>query len=268
LLAASPVAAQEIPAAPRRHFDDRAGLVSAATAAGLDARLRDFETRSGRQVFVAIFPSLPSPSLEDFTARTAQAWRIGRKGLDDGAVLFAFVAERRLRLEVGYGLEDRIPDAIARRIVDEQIAPLLRAGRADAAFEAGVAAILAAAEAEPPTGALEIPPAPPEPSAIGIVFDAIARIAGYQLAGLPVGLAFLVVAFPTLTSPVLRFLPIRRRLKRGEPLPRAWLVESGILLWLILSNVRSSGGRSYGGSSSSSRGGGGRFGGGGASGSW
>jgi uncharacterized protein len=243
--------------------------------------LREFEARTGRQVFVSIFPALPSPSLEDFTVRTAQAWRIGRKGLDDGAVLFAFVAERKLRVEVGYGLEDRIPDAIARRILAEHVAPPLGAGQPDAAFTAGVEALLAAAEGRPlpgaaapgpgveptPPVAVAIPEAPPEPGAVGIVVDAIGRIARYQLAGLPVGLAFLVLAFPTLTSPILRFLPIRRRVKRGELLPRAWLVESGILLWLILSNIRSSGGSSYGGRSSSS-GGGGRFGGGGASGSW
>ncbi len=232
-------------------------------------------------MFVAIFPKLPSASLEDFTVRTAAAWRIGRKGLDDGVILFAFVEERQLRIEVGYGLEDRIPDAIAKRILEEHITPYLREGQADAGFAAGVEAILAAAEGQPlpataatpaaapvPVPATGLPEGLPELGPFGEVMQAILRIAHYQLGGLPVGLAFLVVAFPTLTSPILRFLPIRRRVKRGEPLPKAWLVESGILLWLILSNIRTSrgGGSSYGGSSSS--GGGGRFGGGGASGSW
>ncbi len=206
---------------------------------------------------------------------------MGRKGLDDGLILFAFVRERKLRIEVGYGLEDRIPDAIAKRILAEHLTPGLAAGNVDAAFGAGVEAILAVAEghALPSPGApvaptspaptpFEIPPAPPEPSWIGIVFDAVGEMARYQVGGLPVGIGFLVVAFPLLSSPLLRFLPMRRRLRAGEPLPKAWLIESGILLWLILSNVRSSrsGGRSYGGTSSS--GGGGRFGGGGASGSW
>ncbi len=235
-------------------------------------------------MFVAIFSKLPSLSLEDFSVRTAQAWRIGRKGLDDGVILFAFVTERQLRIEVGYGLEDRIPDAIAKRILEEHIAPHLREGHVDAGFEAGVLAILAAAEGQPlpgeaspgppveptPSVAVEVPEPQPEPSVIARVFQAISNIAHFQVAGLPVGLAFLVCAFPTLSSPILRLYPIRRRVKQGQPLPKAWLIESGILLWLILSNIqasRRSGGSSYGGSSSSS-GGGGRFGGGGASGSW
>jgi uncharacterized protein len=258
--------------------------VSAARAARLDERLLAYEERSGRQVYVSIFPELPSASLEDFCIRTASAWRVGRKGLDDGAILFAFVRQRQLRIEVGYGLEDRIPDAIAKRILEELVAPRLAAGDVDGGFEAGVAAILAAAEGRglpssgpPSAGApsppeatpLAVPPAPPEPSSLGIVVDAIADIARREVAGLPAGLAFLIVAFPMLTSPLLRFFPIRRRLREGEPLPRAWLIESGILLWLILSNLRSGrGGSSYGGRSSSSSGGGGRFGGGGASGSW
>lgn len=369
--------------------------------------------------------------------RTAQAWRIGRKGLDDGAILFVFVQDRKLRIEVGYGLEGQIPDAIAKRIIDDRIAPLLKAGQPDAALTAGIDALLAAARGQPlpgptpagddvpmpdvegfhdyagvvpvtavaaieerlahikeasscrlavailggspsrfsagytdaqlfvtrsffrarprpegaddaahlreleaspsahlmvfvaerrplqplagyygsgsclaeaagralldaellprfpsdpggalqvaldlypraqkgewtpPTPAPEIAPPAPEPGALDVVIEAVKGIATYEIAGLPVGLVFLVLALPTLTSPVLRFLPIRRRVKRGEPVPKAWIIESAILLWIIVSNIsssRSSGGQSYGGSSSS--GGGGRFGGGGASGSW
>jgi uncharacterized membrane protein YgcG len=121
----------------------------------------------------------------------------------------------------------------------------------------------------PPTPAPEMAGEPREPTPLDAVFQALARIASYQVAGLPVGLGFLILAFPTLTSPILRFLPIRRRVKRGEPLPKAWLIESAILLWIVASNLGSSrsGGRSYGGGGSSG-GGGGRFGGGGASGSW
>jgi uncharacterized protein len=158
---ASPVTAVEVtPSFPTRHFDDRAGVVSPAVAARLDDRLRAFETRTGHAVYVSIFPKLPSASLEEFTVRTATAWRIGRKGLDDGVILFAFVADRKLRIEVGYGLEADIPDAVAHRILEERITPELKAGRTDAAFEAGVTAILAAAEGKPlptPSGAGERP---------------------------------------------------------------------------------------------------------------
>lgn len=280
----SAAAADVVPPFPTRHLDDRAGLVSPAVAARLDARLRDFETRTGHAVYVSIFAKLPSASLEDFTIRTATVWRVGRKGLDDGVILFAFVADRKLRLEVGYGLEAVIPDAIAHRILEEHVTPGLKAGHPDAAFEDGVAALLAAAEGRPlPTNAESNqddvrPPSPtpepsPEPRALGrldSIFAAVTSIASFKVLGLPVGLAFLIVAFPLSTSPVLRFLPIRRRFKRGEALPRAWLIESMILLWIIVSNVGSSrsGGSTTSSGRSSSSGGGGRFGGGGASGSW
>ena len=287
-MATAVTAAEVTPSFPARHFDDRAGFVSPAVAARLDDRLREFETRTGHAVYVSIFPKLPSASLEDFTVRTATAWRIGRKGLDDGVILFAFVADRKLRIEVGYGLEGDIPDAVAHRILQDTVTPELKAGRTDAAFEAGVDAILAAAEGKPlspavaasaepgpvapPTPETEASPEgpPPVPSRLDSVIDVVKAIAFFRFLGLPVGLAFLVMAVPLSTSPLLRFFPIRRRVQRGEALPRAWVIESLILLWLIVSNLGSSrsGGSTTSSGGSSSGGGGGSFGGGGASGSW
>jgi uncharacterized protein len=95
-------------------------------------------------------PELAGPSLEDFTARTAQAWRVGREDRDNGAVLFVFAQDRKLRLEVGYGLEDRIPDATAKRIIEDVIVPHFRAGDPAGGLTAGVGAILAAARGEAP----------------------------------------------------------------------------------------------------------------------
>jgi uncharacterized protein len=283
-LATAVTAVEVTPSFPARHFDDRAGFVSRAAAARLDDRLRDFETRTGHAVYVSIFPKLPSVSLEEFTVRTATAWRIGRKGLDDGVILFAFVADRKLRIEVGYGLEADIPDAVAHRILEERITPELRAGRTDAAFEAGVDAIVAAAEGRPLPAASGEPqptvapvpetrdqqPPAPEAGRLDSFIEMVKAIAFFRFLDLPVGFVFLVMAVPFSTSPVLRFLPIRRRFKRGESLPRAWAVESLILLWLIASNIGSSrgGGSTTSSGGSSSGGGGGRFGGGGASGSW
>jgi uncharacterized protein len=82
---------------------------------------------------------------------------VGRKELDNGAVLFVFVEDRKLRLEVGYGLEDKIPDVTAKRIIEDVIVPRFRAGDAAAGFEAGIDAILAAARGEPPPAAAEAP---------------------------------------------------------------------------------------------------------------
>ena len=77
---------------------------------------------------MAVFPKLSSPSLEDFTIRVAESWRVGRSELDNGAILFLFVEDRAMRIEVGYGLEGALPDALARRILDEQVVPLFRQG--------------------------------------------------------------------------------------------------------------------------------------------
>jgi uncharacterized protein len=282
---ATAAGAEVAPPFPARHFDDRAGMVSPATAAQLDERLRAFEARTGHAVYVSIFPKLPSPSLEDFTVRTATAWRVGRKGLDDGVILFAFAADRRLRLEVGYGLEAVVPDAIAKRILEDHLAPGLKAGRPDAAFEAGVNALLAAAEGRPlpspgagpeqgetPSPVASEAPAPGdlEPGRLDRAIEVVSRIAHFNVLGLPVGLIFLAAGVPFSTSPLLRFLPIRRRVKRGQAWPKAWAIESLILLWIIVSNLGSGrgGGSTTSGGGSSSGGGGGRFGGGGASGSW
>jgi uncharacterized protein len=151
---AASAGAQELPPPPRAYFNDGAGFVSPERARALDEKLRRFDQETGSQVVVAIFPKLPSASLEDFTVRTAQAWRVGRKELDNGAVLFVFVQDRKLRLEVGYGLEDNIPDVTAKRIIEDVVVPRLRGGDPAGGLEAGIDAILAAARGE----------APPEPA--------------------------------------------------------------------------------------------------------
>ncbi len=113
---------------PAAYFNDYAGLVSAADAQRLDARLRQFAEATSTQVVVAVFKSLPSPSLEDFTVRTAESWRVGRKDWDNGAVLFVFVDDRKMRIETGYGLEGALPDQLAARILDNEVRPRFRAG--------------------------------------------------------------------------------------------------------------------------------------------
>ena len=97
---------------------------------------------------VAVFPELPSPSLEDFTVRTAQAWKVGRKELDNGAVLFVFVKDRKMRIEVGYGLEGALPDVTAKRIIEDTIGPHFREGQFAAGLDAGVDAMMAATRGE------------------------------------------------------------------------------------------------------------------------
>jgi uncharacterized protein len=146
--AAGAVAEERLPPPPTSYFNDYAGLVSQADAARLEAKLRDFEKQTSNQVVVAVFPELPSPSLEDFTNRTAESWKAGRKELDNGAVFFVFVRDRKLRIETGYGLEGALPDAIASRILNEEVVPRFRTGDWAGGIEAGVDAIIAATKGE------------------------------------------------------------------------------------------------------------------------
>ncbi len=142
-------AAETIPPAPRDHFNDYAGVVSATTARALNARLAEHERATSSQIVVAIYPRMASDSsVEDYTVRVAQAWGVGQKKRDNGAVLFAFMQERQLYLQVGYGLEGAIPDVLAKRIIEDEIVPRMRAGTPDAAFSSGVDAILAATRGE------------------------------------------------------------------------------------------------------------------------
>ncbi len=136
-------ATEVIPPPPERHFNDYAGLVRADTAGSLDQRLDEFERATSNQVIVAIFPKMESDSsVEDYTVRVAQSWHAGLKGKDNGAVLFIFAQSHQIYLQVGYGLEPVIPDALARRIIDNDIAPYFKSGNYDAGVTNGVTAIL------------------------------------------------------------------------------------------------------------------------------
>lgn len=130
-----------VPAAPGGRVSDYAGLLAPAARARLEARLAEREGATGVQMAIAIFAGLEGESLEDFSIRLAQRWRIGRKGLDDGAILLVFVRERKTRLEVGYGLETRLPDSVAAAILRETLAPHFRAQRYAAGLEAAVDAV-------------------------------------------------------------------------------------------------------------------------------
>ncbi len=142
-------ASEAIPPAPAAHFNDYASLVSAGTASALDAKLDQFERATSTQIVVAIFPKLESDSsIEDYTVRVAQAWHAGIKGKDNGAVLFIFAQSHQVYLQVGYGLEGAIPDAVAKRIIADEMVPSFRRGDYDGGVTAGVDAIMAASRGE------------------------------------------------------------------------------------------------------------------------
>src|SRR5215472_648319 len=143
------VAAEVIPPAPAQYFNDYAHVVSSQMAAQLNQSLEAFERSTSDQIVVAVFPKMQSDSsIEDYTVRVARAWGVGQKGRNNGAVLFVFIQDHKMYLQVGYGLEGVLPDALGKRIIAEQITPRFRAGDYDGGLSAGVQAILGAVKGE------------------------------------------------------------------------------------------------------------------------
>jgi uncharacterized protein len=133
----------------RGRVNDYAKLLSPERAAlALEAQLEKFEQETGHQIAVLTIPSLEGDSLEDFSIRVAETWKIGKKGFDNGAILLVARDDRKLRIEVGYGLEGVLPDAIASRIIREVITPRFRSGDYTGGIEAGVDSILKVAKGE------------------------------------------------------------------------------------------------------------------------
>jgi len=143
------LAAEVIPPAPAAYFNDYAGVVSGGTAARLNHTLEDFERQNSDQIVVAVYPTLQSDSdLADYCVRVFRSWGVGQKAKNNGAILFVFVKDHKLFLQTGYGLEGVLPDALCKRIIDEQITPRFKAGDFDGGLSAGVTAILAATKGE------------------------------------------------------------------------------------------------------------------------
>jgi uncharacterized protein len=128
---------------PTQRVNDYAGLLPADARGRLESKLTQREAATGAQMVIAIFPSLEGESLEDFGIRLAERWRVGQKSLDNGVILVVFVKERRVRLEVGYGLEPVLTDAVASQIIRETIAPRFREQRYAAGLERAVDAVYA-----------------------------------------------------------------------------------------------------------------------------
>ncbi len=149
-LLASTAAALDVPPVPDHYFTDYSGVVPDPRAAEAEARLAAIERSTGHQVIAVIFRSLEGEALEDFTIRAAERWKAGRKGLDDGIIFFAFLDDRKLRLEVGYGLEEKVTDAIASRLLADTVKPAFRAGDYAGGVVALADALARAFRGEPP----------------------------------------------------------------------------------------------------------------------
>src|SRR6195256_1003476 len=128
---------------------DQTGTLSSGDVASLQQTLRDFEARKGSQIAVLIVPTTEPETIEQYSLRVAETWKIGRKKIDDGALVVVAKDDHKLRIEVGYGLEGALPDVTAKRIIDEVITPKFKRGDFTGGISDGVDRIIRVVDGEP-----------------------------------------------------------------------------------------------------------------------
>jgi uncharacterized protein len=121
---------------------DLTGTLAAAQRGSLEAKLAAFEIGKGSQISVLIVPTVKPETIEEYSLRVAESWRLGRRGVDDGALLLVAIGDRKVRIEVGYGLEGALNDATAKRIISEIISPRFKQGDFAGGIDAGVDAMI------------------------------------------------------------------------------------------------------------------------------
>jgi len=128
---------------------DLTGTLSPSQRDTLERELQAFESRKGSQIAVLIVPTTRPEAVEQYSLRVAETWKLGRKGVDDGVLLLVAKDDRELRIEVGYGLEGAIPDAVAKRVISEIIIPFFKQGDFYGGIHAGVSRLIRLVDGEP-----------------------------------------------------------------------------------------------------------------------
>jgi len=266
----APLAALEVPPLGRR-VNDTAQMLSAQTRADLETLLTGFEATDSTQIVVLTIPSLEGEVLEEYSLRVVEAWKIGQKGFDNGALLLIARDERKLRIEVGYGLEGSLTDLVAGRIIGGVIVPRFKEGNYDQGIRDGVTAMVAAVKGEFVASAANTK-AVNDSDPAGLIF---LLIFGFSFIGRVLHKNKKVAAVVGgIGSPVLGLMFL--------PQLGFWLlalIPLGALAGLFVSSLSAGSGggfyaggggfgRSSGGFGGGFSGGGGGFGGGGASGGW
>ena len=254
------LAQQAVPALSARVID-QTGMLSSSEIASLDQVLSAFEKRKGSQLAVLIVPTTAPESIEQFGIRVAEQWKLGRKKVDDGAVLIIAKADRTLRIEVGYGLEGALTDATSKRIIDGIIVPRFKQQDFYGGVLAGVQSIIAVVDGEPlPLPAKyeqfsedDVYQVVPAVFIVALILGGILRsILGRLNGALVTGGFIALVAWFVLGAFLIALL-------------------AGFLAFIVAMSGIGIGGRGIGGGRGGGggfRGGGGGFGGGGASGRW
>ena len=232
----------------------------------LEQLLKSLEARKGSQVALLMLPTTKPESIEQYSMRVAEAWKLGRKGIDDGALLLVAKDDRTLRIEVGYGLEGVIPDAIANRIIDEIIVPFLKQGDFYGGLLAGLTRMARAIEGEPLP-----PPSARDPAWSGLGDYLPAIFIGVLVVGSLLRALFGRLAGAGLAGGITGAVAM---LLIGSVLAAA-VVAVVVFVFVLATDGRHGGGSRIGGSGGGGfgggggfSGGGGSFGGGGASGKW
>jgi uncharacterized protein len=246
---------------------DLTATLTVEQRAALESKIAAFEQKKGSQLAVLLVPTTQPETVEQYSIRVAEAWKVGRKGVDDGVLLLIAKNDRKLRIEVGHGLEGALPDAVAKRIIDEYVVPPFKQGDFNAGVNAGVDRIIKVVDGEP------LPPpqqwhAPSNKS----VSQGIDDYMGWAV--------ILLVFFGGLIRKLFGAFLGAIIVGTVGGLLAAWLGTGVVMAFVIgvvafvltlfgVSALGSGGSGGSGGSSSGSwGGGGGTFGGGGASGNW
>ena len=264
---------------------DQTGTLTSGDIASLNQTIRSFEARKGSQIAVLVVPTTDGEAIEQFSLRVAEAWKIGRKKIDDGAVLVIAKNDRHLRIEVGYGLEGALTDVTTKRIIDEEITPKFKSGDFAGGVSAGLNKMIRIIdgeklpEPEPPhwqhqTGLFDVD-AMFNPFLLipvflfgGLMRTMLGRLVGAGVGG---GVVMLIAwfLFGSLAAAIFAGLIAVFFVLFSDTIVSSSPGSSGSGGWSGGSSGGSwSGGSSSSSSSSDSGGGGGSFGGGGASGSW
>jgi len=270
----------DVPVPPlKARVTDLTGTLNAQQKGELESRIAAYEARRGSQIAVLLLPSTKPEEIEQYSIRVAEAWKIGRKGVDDGLILIVAKDDRRLRIEVGYGLEGAIPDSVAKRVIEERITPRFRDGDFYGGVRDGVDQLIKLAEGE------KLPP--PQAQAPMQPLGFFAHFLGSN----PVVAFILALVAGMVLKAVFGRLPGSLLTAVGVGAVALLLFGIGVAIFAAIvgfiitySNTGSGGGGSSGGSSggswssgssggsssssSYSGGGGGSFGGGGSSGRW
>lgn len=256
----------------RSRVNDYANILSPGAISSIENKLSLLEKSDSTQVVVLTIPSLEGDALEDFSIRVAEAWKIGQKGLDNGAILLISRDDHKVRIEVGYGLEGKLTDLMAGRIIDDIIIPSFRKGNFDGGIEEAVDAIASVVRGE--FTAKDLPDKKEKPFSGKYIFFIIFFFFLMNSLGRVSKVFSGIIGAIILPIIGLFFFPLALWL--------FLLIPAGFFLGLILPLFFIGSGRGHGGgffggtggfggggfSSGGFSGGGGGFGGGGASGSW